>query len=73
MVLNVGDESSIEDQSCPGDWNPHTLSAMSVRGCAGADRLCKSAYSDQIGSEYSKVCRRVIGVGAGDPDGFYKH
>ena len=59
---------SNEYHSCLCDWNVRT--ASSVRGCAGSDRSCQSAYSEEVGFEYSKVCGRVIGVGAGDPNGF---
>ena len=59
-----------QDQSCPGNWNVHTISA--VRGCDGADVSCQSAYSDEISSEYSKVCGRVIGSSFGSSDAFIR-
>ena len=64
--LNVSNEG----QSCPGDWNNQT--AMSVRGCAGADVSCQSAFSDKINIAYNKVCGRVIGIGSGSLDAFYR-
>ena len=66
FYLNV----SNEDQSCPGDWNEGT--AMSVRGCAGADVSCQSAFSDEINAAYNKVCGRVIGIASGSTDAFYR-
>ena len=66
FYLNV----SNEDQSCPGNWTIQT--AMSVRGCAGADTSCQSAFSHEINTAYNKVCGRVIGFGLGDPDGFFR-
>ena len=63
--------TSSQDQSCPGNWSIHTVS--SVRGCAGADVSCQSAYSEEISSEYSKVCGRVIGEGFGTPDAFRRY
>ena len=62
--------ASSQDQSCPGDWNVRT--ASSVRGCAGADVSCQSAYSEEISYEYSKACGRVIGIGVGNPDAFIR-
>ena len=62
--------TSSQDQSCPGDWNFHTVS--SVRGCVGADASCQSTYSDEIGYEYSTVCGRVIGIGTVTPDAFFR-
>ena len=59
-----------QDQSCPGDWNVRT--EMTVRGCAGAGISCQSAYSDEISSEYSKVCGRVIAIGVDSPDAFHR-
>ena len=66
FYLNV----SNEDQSCPGDWNEGTM--MSVRGCGGADVSCPSAFSDEINTAYNKVCGRVIGIGSGSPDAFFR-
>ena len=66
FYLNV----SNEDQSCPGDWTMQT--AMSVRGCGGADRSCLSAFSDENKIAYTKVCGRVIGVGARTLDAFVR-
>ena len=66
FYLNASDEN----QSCPGDWNVQTV--MSVRGCAGADTSCQSAFSDEINTAYNKVCGRVIGIGAGTPDAFLR-
>ena len=64
--------TSSQDQSCPGDWNVHT--ASSVRGCAGADSSCRSAYSDEVLLQYSKVCGRAVGrsTSSDSPDGFYR-
>ena len=62
--------TSSQDQSCPGDWNLHTVS--SVRGCTGAGASCQSAYSDEIGYEYSTVCGRVVGIGTVTPDAFFR-
>ena len=66
FYLNV----SNEDQSCPGDWNEGTT--MSVRVCGGSDRSCQSALSDEINTAYNKVCGRVIGIGSGTPDAFFR-
>ena len=54
-------------QSCPGDWNIHT---SPVRGCAGADRSCRSAFSDGVNTTYSKVCGRIFGEGTTSLDAF---
>ena len=62
--------TSSQDQSCPGDWNVHTVS--SVRGCTGADRSCRSAYSDEVHLQYSKVCGRAVGRSTTTPDVFYR-
>ena len=67
FYLNVSNEG----QSCPGDWNEGTT--MSVRGCAGADASCQSAFSGEINTAYNKVCGRVIGIGSETPDAFYRH
>ena len=51
--------TSVPDQlSCPDEWN---LVTDPVRGCAGANTSCHSAFSDDIGTAYSKVCGRIIG------------
>ena len=62
FYLNV----SNEDQSCPGE------KTLSTRGCAGADVSCQSALSGEINTAYDKVCGRVIGIGSGTPDAFYR-
>ena len=49
---------TVSDQSYPGDWN---LITSPVRGCAGADASCHSAFSDNITTAYSKVCGRIVG------------
>ena len=59
--------ASRSDQSYPGQWN---LVASPIRGCAGADESCRSAFSDVINTAYSKVCGRIIGEGAVLPDAF---
>ena len=40
--------ASISDQSCPGQWN---LITTPVRGCAGANVSCHSAFSE-VGDNY---------------------
>ena len=54
-------------QSCPGQWR---LLTSPLRGCAGADRSCRSAFSDNINTTYSKVCGRIIGEGTVSLDAF---
>ena len=61
--------ASRSDQSCPGDWN---LVTSPVRGCAGADASCRSAFSDDITMAYSKVCGRIVGESVATPDGFLR-
>ena len=61
---------SNEGQSCPGDWNARTVT--SVRGCAGSDISCQSAFSGAINIAYNRVCGRVFGIGSGTPDGFIR-
>ena len=61
--------TSSQDQSCPGDWNIYTVS--SVKGCAGVDVSCQSAYSGEVHFQYNKVCGRAIGIGGVSPDSFY--
>lgn len=61
--------SSASDQSCPGQWN---LRTSPVSGCTGADYSCRSVFSDDINTGYSKVCARFIGEGVTSPDGFYR-
>ena len=61
--------TSVSNQSCPGDWN---LVTSPVRGCGGANNICLAAFSDDIYSAYSKVCGRMIGIGARTPDAFYR-
>ena len=65
FYLNVSNEG----QSCPGDWNEEILS---TRGCAGADVSCQSAFSGKSNTAYNEVCGRVIGIGAGSPDAFFR-
>ena len=62
--------ASNEEQSCPGDWSEGT--AMSVRGCGGSSTSCQSAFSDEIDTVYNQVCGRVIGIGSGSPDAFFR-
>ena len=50
--------TSRSDQLCPGGWN---LVTDPARGCVGADVSCRSAFSDDINTLYSKVCGRIIG------------
>ena len=61
--------ASRSDQSCPGQWNPVT---SPVRGCAGANISCRSAFSDNTSTAYRKVCGRITGEGVGTPDAFYR-
>ena len=65
FYLNV----SNEDQSCPGDWNE---GALFTRGCGGANVSCQSAFSGKINTAYNEVCGRVIGIGTGSPDAFFR-
>ena len=62
--------ASTSDQLCPGQWN---LVTSPVRGCAGASYSCHSAFSDNINTEYIKVCGRMIGEGVSSLDGCYRH
>ena len=64
-VFNLN--TSRSDQTCPGQWN---LVTSPVRGCAGASSSCRSAFSDNISTTYSKVCGRIIGEGVATPDAF---
>ena len=57
------------DQSCPGQWN---LVTSPARGCAGADVSCRSAFSDDIITVYSKVCGRIVGESVATPDAFIR-
>ena len=59
--------ASRSDQSCPGQWN---LVTSPVRGCTGADRSCRSAFSDNSTIAYSKVCGKISGHSAATPDAF---
>ena len=61
--------SRADQQSCPGQWN---LVTTPVKGCAGANSLCRSAFSDDINIAYSKVCGRIIGEGVNTPDAFLR-
>ena len=63
--------ASRSDQTCPGQWN---LVTSPVRGCAGADSTCRSAFSDDIFMAYSRVCGRITGEGTvpGTPDAFIR-
>ena len=61
--------ASRSDRSCPGQWN---LVTSPVRGCTGADVSCRSAFSDDIITVYSKVCGRIIGEGVNSPDAFIR-
>ena len=54
---------------CPGDW---TTVTSPVRGCAGADSTCRSAFSEDISAAYSKVCGRITGEGTATPDAFIR-
>ena len=60
--------ASRSDQSCPGQWN---LVTSPVRGCAGVDYSCRSAFSDSINTVYSKVCGRIIGEAIATVDAFH--
>ena len=62
--------ASEPEQLCPGDW---TTVTSPVRGCAGADSTCRSAFSEDISAVYSKVCGRVIGEGRTSPDAFFRY
>ena len=61
--------SRADQQSCPGQWN---LVTTPVKGCAGANSLCHSAFSDGINTAYSKVCGRIIGESVNTPDAFHR-
>ena len=61
--------ASRSDQSCPGQWN---LVTSPVRGCAGADISCRSAFSDNISTAYRKVCGRITGEGVYTLDAFIR-
>ena len=61
--------ASRPDMLCPDDW---TTVTSPVRGCAGADSTCRSAFSDDISAVYGKVCGRIVGEGSYTPDAFYK-
>ena len=60
--------ASRSDQTCPGQWS---LVTSPVRGCAGANSSCRSAFSDNISTTYGKVCGRIIGEGVQTPDAFW--
>ena len=59
--------ASEPDQSCLGNWSVLT---SRMRGCAGANYQCSSAFSGDINTPYSKVCSRIIGEGVMLPDAF---
>ena len=61
--------ASRSDQICPGQWS---LVTSPVRGCNGADSLCRSAFSDHIFMAYSKVCGRITGASTRTPDPFQR-
>ena len=60
--------ASASDQLCPSQWN---LVTSPVRGCAGADRSYRSAFSDNANTAYSKVCGRIIGEAIATVDAFH--
>ena len=60
--------ASQSGKSCPGQWN---LVTSPVRSCGGASASCRSAFSDDINTGYSKVCGRIIGEATRTPDAFY--
>ena len=43
-----------------------------MRGCAGADSTCRSAFSGDISTAYTKVGGRIIGEALTSPDAFYR-
>ena len=58
--------TTASDQSCPGDWSPSAI------GCTvGTDRACRSAFSDNINTAYSKVCGRITGRQRDTTDAFH--
>ena len=59
--------ASRSDQTCPGQWS---LVTSPVRGCAGADSSCRSAFSDDVTMAYSKVCGKIIGKAMATVDAF---
>ena len=61
--------ASRSDQTCPGQWS---LVTSPIRGCGGADTSCRSAFSDDISTSYSKVCGRIIGESVASPDAFLR-
>ena len=61
--------ASQPDQLCPSNWS---LLTSPVRGCAGAGSECRSAFSRDIDTPYSKVCGRITGEGVSSPDGFVR-
>ena len=61
--------SRADQQLCPGQWN---LVTTPVKGCAGAESSCHSAFSEDINIAYSKVCGRIIGEGENSPDAFFR-
>ena len=61
--------ASTSDQLCPDQWN---LVTSPQRGCVGADSTCRSAFSGDISTTYSKVCGRIIGEALVSPDAFIR-
>ena len=61
--------ASGSDQSCPGQWN---MVMSPVRGCVGASAVCRSAFSSDINTAYSKVCGRILGEALVSPDAFIR-
>jgi hypothetical protein len=54
---------------CPDQWS---LVTSPVRGCTGASSTCRTAFSDDNFTAYSKVCGRIIGEGRDSPDAFFR-
>ena len=48
--------ASNSNESCPGDWNTAT---HPIRACHGDSISCRSTFSDNINTTYSKVCGRL--------------
>ena len=61
--------ASRSDQLCPDQWSVVT---SPQRGCTGAGSTCRSAFSGDISTTYSKVCGRVIGEALVSPDAFIR-
>ena len=65
--LNVSNTT----ESCPGGWELITTPKRSCgRPANAADRTCYSANYSTEGTEYSRVCGRIIGYQFGSPEAF---